>query len=747
MRLFQSLHSTGPIPVRLARLTRIGVFCLGVLDPFLARASPWADDADAPLMLEPLSVEGEDTAAADYDPTGLDGHRAELNEPPFANELLSDAAFAEMPLGELENELENLAAARSNAADIAAGSENLNLRGFPAPLRRNGFSQAGIPEVLNADGSELVIGSLVPVIGRAAPGGIRNVRTARPAGKVARQLDASASSDGRWNANGRTTGVITPKKSWFLASAGVSGSDGPQRFAETTQSNARVALAFRHSKATSTLWSFDVFDLRGNPAPGIPEYRLTPGGPIVGPYLPLADFHTYGPRASVARQAASLGFQIESQLQPDLSLSSSTQLFGRRSEQDRFTTGQYIVSTGVFSGVREPTHREEGFRGVTHQTDLTRRFHAFGADHKLQVSVEGTLAGDEDENRGLLAADRLALLPASVRTFDPDAPDYFRPDFSPSVYKRLITDRENSYSHAAAVAGLRTAVNHGRTVFTVGLRRDFSHVAVNDHRPAAAFPHTEKSIANTSAHAGVNQRVGRRVLVFATASSAVQPSTRVDARTGQIQGNASTSGIELGARASLLEKALTLGVMGYAYTNANIVRRNPLYQDPVADANQTQPQLVSSGEEVFRGITAQAGWKPTPSWTATARVAWTDAYTVSSPDLPEEEGLPLTRLPALSAATGLRYAFKSGALNGLSLRGNVTYIDSAVQEYARPGRLRLESADYTLVSLDADYTWRAGKVAHTVSAGVKNLIDTDLLARAYRVGAGRSLTVGWRVAF
>jgi len=735
-----------PLP-HLARCALFILFGISPLNLLRAQMPTWSGSGDAPVTLEPFSVEGEDPASADYDPTGLDGHRAEMNEPPFGNELLSDAAFAEMPLGELENELESLAAARSNAAEIAAGSENLNLRGFPAPLRRNGFSQAGIPEVLNADGSELVIGSLVPVIGRAAPGGIRNIRTARPAGKVARQLEASASTNGNWGASGRATGVIKPKKSWFLASAGIARSDGPQRFAETTQHTARAALAFRHSRATSTLWSFDVLDYEGNPAPGIPDYRLAPGSPIVGPYLPLADFHTYGPRASVAKRAASLGFQLESQLQPDLSLSSSTQLFGRRSEQDRFTTGQYIVSTGVFSGVREPTHREEGFQGITHQTDLTRRFNAFGADHKFQAGFEGTLAGDEDENRGLLAADRPVLLPASVRTFDPAAPDYFRPDYAPSVYKRIITDRENRYSHAAAVASLRTAVNHGRTVFSAGLRRDFSHITVNDHRAAAAFPHTEKSIANTSAHAGVNQRVGRQVLVFATASSAVQPSTRVDARTGQIQNNASTSGIELGARTSLLQRTLILGLMGYAYTNADIVRRNPLYQDPVADADQTQPQLVSSGEEVFRGLTAQAGWKPAPAWTATARAAWTDAYTVSSPDLPEEEGLPLTQLPSFSAATGLRYAFKTGALKGLSLSGSVTYIDRAVQNYARPGRLRLESAGYTLTSFDAGYTWRAGKVSHTVSAGIRNLLDTDLLSRAYRVGAGRSLNVGWRVAF
>lgn len=747
MRLLVFILSPHRFWLHLAPFALIGVLTLWPLVLLRAQMSPSDAFDSSPLVLDPFSVEGEDTAAADYDPTGLDGHRAELNEPPFANELLSDAAFSEMPLAELENELESLAAARSNAAEIAAGSENLNLRGFPAPLRRNGFSQSGIPEVLNPDGSELVIGSLVPVIGRAAPGGIRNVRTARPAGRTTRQLEASTSSNGFRSARGRTTGVIKPKKSWFLASAGVSESDGPQRFAESTQSTARVALAFRHSKATSTLWSFDVFDLQGNPAPGIPDYRLTPTSPIVGPYLPLAEFHTYGPRASVARQAASLGFQLESQLRPDLSLSSSTQLLGRRSEQDRFTTGQYIVSTGVFSGVREPTHREEGFRGVTHQTDLTQRFYALGADHKVQVSVESTLAGDSDENRGLLPADRLALLPETVRTFDPNAPDYYRPDYSPAVYKRLITDRENRFFHAAAVASLRTAVNHGRTVFSTGLRRDFSHIEVNDHRVTATFPHTEKSVANTSAHLGVNQRIGRQVLVFATASSAVQPSTRVDSRTGQIQDNASTSGVELGARATVLERTLTLGIMGYSYTNAHIVRRNPLYQDPVDDANQTQPQLVSSGEELFRGITAQVGWKPTPAWTATARAVWTDASTVSSPDLPEEEGLPLTRLPAFSAATGLRYAFKTGPLSGLALRGNVTYIDRTVQDYARSDRLRLESSDYTLASIGADYTWRAGKVTHTINSGIQNLLDSDLLTRAYRVGAGRSLAASWRVAF
>lgn len=746
------------MPFRLASPAR-ALFACAALAPlsFGLHAQTASDEfppaEDEPLMLDPVVVEGDDASGDLYDPTGLDGREAERSEPPFANELLTDPAFDELPLGELDSELDALAAARVNAAEVAAGSETVDLRGFPTPFRRNGFTQSGIPEVLNPGRSELVIGSLVAVVGRAAPGGIRNIETERPRGRVQRQLATSIGTNGAWRAQASASGVVVPKKSWYLASLTRSGRDGPQRYSETAQTNAGASLAIRHSRATSTLWSVDVLDLEGNPAPGLPEYRRTSGGPIVGPYRPLAEFHSYGPNASVHRQAGSFSFQLESQIGPELSLSSATQVYGRRAKQDRFTTGQYVEDTGKFSGLREPTHREESHRGIAHQTDLTRRFHVFGADHKLLGGVEWSASSASDENRGLRTADRNTLLPESVRVFDPYDPNYYRPDYSPSVYRRVLADRETRLGSAAGVLTLRSAFNRGRTVFTAGLRRELMRVEVNDRRvapdaPTSNFvPRAEKRLANTSLHAGVNQRVGRRVLVFATTSSAVQPSTRVDARTGAIQDNASTAGIDCGFRAQFLERRLTVGAMAYAYTNADIVRRNPLYQDPVADADHTQPQLVTSGEEEFRGVTTQLGWKPDKHWTFTTRLAWIDAYTVSSPDLPEEEGRPLTRLPRFSAAGGLRRSFSAGTLRGLSVGGTVTHVGAVTQSYERPGRERLDYPAYTLAGLDSSYTWKAGRVTHTVTAAVGNVFDTDLLAKIARVGAERSLTVGWRVAF
>ncbi len=268
-----------------------------------------------------------------------------------------------------------------------------------------------------------------------------------------------------------------------------------------------------------------------------------------------------------------------------------------------------MLSTGRFGGVREPTRREEDFGSITHQTDLTRRLTAPGGEHKIRVGLEATLARAEDVNRGIAFADRNTLLPADVRSFDPYHPNYLRPGYSPAVCRRVITDQQSRLDYAALVADTRTAINHGRTVFTTGLRHDFSGIAVTDRRASAppATARAERQNGALSLHLGVNQRVGRRVLLFANTSSAIEPSSRVDARTGEIQDHQSTAGVELGARTILLERRLSLSGFVYAYTNSDIARRNPLFNDPVADAAQTQPRLVTSGEEEFRGLSVQLG--------------------------------------------------------------------------------------------------------------------------------------------
>ncbi len=282
--------------------------CLtSIFVPSPARAqSPLPEDREEPLLLDAFAVSEADAGSPDYDPTGLGGAEAERYEPPFAGEMLNDIGFDEVTLADLDAGLD--ASASADAAALASGSDRVDLRGFPTPLRRNGFTQAGVPEVLGAERSELIVGSLVSPVGRSAPGGIRNVITPRPLGRVSRQFDVAVSTDGQRRASARAIGEVKPEKAWYLASAGVNERRGPQDFSRLTQSNLSAALAFLHTRATSTLWQFDVLDARGNPSPGMPEYRATPGGPILGACRPLADFHTYGPDAGTLRQAGALSF-------------------------------------------------------------------------------------------------------------------------------------------------------------------------------------------------------------------------------------------------------------------------------------------------------------------------------------------------------------------------------------------------------------------------------------------------------
>lgn len=260
--------------------------------------------------------------------------------------------------------------------------------------------------------------------------------------------------------------------------------------------------------------------------------------------------------------------------------------------------------------------------------------------------------------------------------FDPDEPNYYRPAYSDDVYRRVITDQDVRLGYAALAADTRSAFNRGRTVFTSGLRYDLSRIEVEDRRVSASVPHAEKTDGSLSFHLGANQRVGKRVLLFANTSSAVEPSTRVDSRTGEIQENESTHGYESGARA-----------------------------------------------------------------------AWLDAVTIASPDTPEEEGLPLARVPEFTAGAGVRRGFPEGRLRGLSLSDPVTHVGEVVQNYARSDRVRIDYPAYTVVGVGAGFTLPRGKVVHTFSANISNLLDENLLAKIDHVNAGRSLSVGWRVAF
>src|SRR5690606_18822529 len=129
----------------------------------------------------------------EFDGTGMGSYEHQLRETPFWNDMISIEALEDDPAAaEVAAELAAIAA--PSAVDLATGDSRVGLRGFPTPQMSSGFVGMGGIDFLNTARTIVIQGALVPVLGRAAPGGIQDVWTNRPRTSKARRFDYSISS-------------------------------------------------------------------------------------------------------------------------------------------------------------------------------------------------------------------------------------------------------------------------------------------------------------------------------------------------------------------------------------------------------------------------------------------------------------------------------------------------------------------------------------------------------------------------
>ncbi len=730
----------------MGRLVGIFISLVVVVGTTIQAWTQLAPAEEQTIILDPLMV-GERDEDVSYDATGMGAQEAELSEPPFSNDMIASSPEDAENVAEINMELGLIAGA--SPADLVAGVSRINLRGFPTPRLRNGFTQSGVPEVINGIGGDRIQGPLTPVLGKAAPGGITNTLTSRPRTNPYRRLSLSASSAQDRFLGFEVNSPVVKRKVWQRLAVSLREKDGPETFSYNRTRTISGALTVRHSRAASTLFQVDYADVKANPGSGVPEYRLTRTGKLMGPYRPLAYFHVNGPDALISKQVASASVQFEGQPTKSISLRAGAQWFWRTVEDDRFTKGEYLLDEKVFTGVREAQRQEQDLNVLLAQVDMTARFFALRADHKVLASIETSRVEYDRIHRGLDAAERAAL-PIAVRRFDPFDPNYLRPEFGPTTYRRIIADRTEATGYTSAVLTERMALDRGRTVVALGLRYDMVDLEVDDRRAGVAQPHIEDGTAELTWLGGVNyQLVPGRYLVFANASTAFEPSTRVDTRTNRVQGNETTSGVEAGIKAQVLARQVTATLLGFQYTNKNISRRNPLLDDPIADADQTQPQLVASGEEQFTGGSLNLRYAPNVNWIFSSLLTYTRALTTASPNLPEEVGRQLSRLPARTAVMGARYLIRGGKLKGLSAGLTATYVGDYVFSYEDQNRAYVEFPDYLLLTLSTSYSWTQPKYKRHQSVGlsVRNLLDRDLVALLARPGQQRTLNVSYAATF
>jgi len=701
--------------------------------------------SDETVTLDAMQVRAKNDDPG-FDATGMGSYEQQLRDSPFSNDMISlDNEDDDQGSLDVSHELQQIAT--PSAVDLATGDTRLSLRGFPTPLMRNGFSTTGARDRLNTSRTIVIQGALVPVLGRAAPGGIQDFITYRPRATAGRRFEYSWASLKRQAAALEITGPAVPKRAWQRLAADWSRKVGPEEYAASETRNVSGSLTWRHSAKASTLLALDFQQVHATAAPGIPEYRPANGAKIVGPYLPLAGFNALGPEAGVRRRTTVATILFDGQPHPKIAVRAGVEAWWRQIEQDRFTVSVYNVATQRFDGTREPRHIEQPQTVRLAHLEVTGRFSGWRAEHKLMVAASHTWGVSLREERALSTADRNAL-PITVRLFRPDTPNYYRPPYSPELYSRVIADREEQARYAAFQLTHRAAVNKGQVVFTSGVRHDMIDLDVNDRRPGATMPRVNDGSGQITYHFGVNyQAVPSRLLLFATASTAHEPSSRVDARTGRIQDNEVTRGYEAGLKGRFPARQIDLSLSGFSLFNEHISRRNPLYDDPIFDANHTQSQLVAAGEETFRGAKLEARWRATPRLSLSGRAAYARAITTASPDLPQEVGREITRLPPYTASASASYGFPTGFWQGLSLALSGSYISGYVANYEDVQRQRRDYSGYGQVSLSASRSFKRGKYVHSVGLSVRNVLDYDLLQKQDRLGAEREFGASYRLTF
>lgn len=695
-----------------------------------------------PVILEDFTVV---TTEEDYDATGMGSVEAEMSDAPFANDLISFADYV-MEGDNAEMNAELAAVAETSPADRIAGGDRLNLRGFPTPALRNSFIQIGMPETLNTAQTIVIQGPLVPVLGRAAPGGIQNYLTARPRTKEQLRFNTSVSTRDLQRATLEYNSPVVGKKFWQRIALEWQRRGSPEQFASEEARAASIALTWKLSRKASTMLALDFRQINGQVSPGIPEYRVDAGQLIAGPWLPLALFNANGPDAGVHRRSAAVTLQFDGQPAKNFAVRASLEGWWRTVEQDRFTSSVLNLDTGVFEGVREPRHLEQPQQAGALRLEGTFRFHALGGEHKLLGSASGTIGEYLREERSL-AKDLRDDLPADVLRFNPFAPNYYLPPFSPELYSRINTDRLERARYTSVEFSDRAAWWRGHLVMTAGLRLDEVALRVEDRKPGTTRPHLDDRTQQVSYHGGFNyQVVPSRLLAFASVSTAFDPSTPVDVRSGRIQDNETTLGYETGLRGRALTGRLDYSAAAFLLYNRHIARRNPLYNDPIFDANQTQPQLVAAGEERFSGGRVEFKWAASKTLQLGLKGTYTRAITTASPDLPQEVGRPISRLPALTLNSTVRHRPAAGQA-GFTWGAGWQYLSDYLVHYADTRRDFLQYSGYGLATLSTGYQWRQGLRQFELETGVRNAFNRDLLASNARIGAGREVTFSGRMMF
>jgi iron complex outermembrane receptor protein len=317
------------------------------------------------------------------------------------------------------------------------------------------------------------------------------------------------------------------------------------------------------------------------------------------------------------------------------------------------------------------------------------------------------------------------------------------PDFKPALWP--MTDGSTFNLFRYYYGGLfnhTVELLNERLMLTGSLRQDWAEF--ERQQLLSADPELRRASGKTDKltySVGANYHfVPRQLVGYVSYGTSFDPAPQTDPNTGEIMGNKTAAGAEVGLKGALLQEAFSYTLSAYKVEQENEVTDNP------ANPGGIDPLLarfVPGGSSKGRGLSLDLSGRLTEGLTLLGNIAWTDIWiskNLANPALVGTRPTANLGMPGRTGALAARYNFKSGALKGLSLGLNYQYYQKYVRILGTA-----TSSDFVLPSRSewgamANYNVRFGKKLSTIfSVNVTNLFDERKLTVAAFTPPGREI--------
>ena len=621
-------------------IVEIGVGDAGLTLSAMPGTEPAEDLGDEAIRVV-VTGEGEDDY---FVPNATTATRTDtpLRDIPQSIQVVPREVFEDQQITRLEEALANVSSVVPSSGVIAGGDAQFNIRGFEAPILRDGFRRFSgfedFPETVHLERVEVLKGPASILYGEIQPGGIINLVSKQPLSESYYESRLQIGDRARFRPQFDITGPLTSDERLLYRLNALFSTDNG--FRGYTQDDERGFLApvlsWQAGDRTNLTFQAEYSNRQAPADVGLPALGNSvisvPNDRVVGEPSDFVD--------SVLINA---GYNLEHKFSDSWQLRNAFRFLGRDLlDVVAVPVGGFDESTGILT--RFASQQELDTREYALQTNVVGDFATGPIEHTLLVGVDISRF-DEDE---LTRFDFFNPNPLDV--FDPvfGTLDGIDPDSLPTFIDNSVqSDRLGVYiqdqidllDNLILVAGVRYDLVGRRTT-----------ARATDGNPVAS--ETTQEDDAFSPRFGIVYQPIPEISLYGSYSRSFTPSFDVDSDGNPLEVERG-EGFEVGVRAEMLDGNLSATLAYFDITRENVATPDP---DDIFSS-------VATGEQKSRGIELDVIGEILPGWNIIASYAYIDAEVTEDNAIPE--GNRLFNTPEHSASLWTTYRIQRGDLEGL----------------------------------------------------------------------------------